>query len=424
MVFQLVSFLRCVTRFPLNSILAWIPLCVSYGHEWHHHQPSIEDPLSAFAIPESEGQDPTNATQIGFYAETFSFFTPEVRYRWDSQGFYVESNGIPSHDMMVGITAWQQQVPVPQFFYGDNAFTLPLNPQLSESPILFSPDNIDSILMNAIGLAANGVPIFPALNNRGEDTVAIGETDMWGGHCGRADDYHYHGAPIHLTDTVGMENPIGFVLDGFPLYGLLEPDGSEPQALDEYQGHTHDDLGYHYHSSTTYPYINGGIRGVVDATSGQIQPQPSTSPVRDWLQPLQGAAITAFRRTSDLAMELDYVLSDETYTVRWIMDPDTESVTFIFTDPNGDSVQETYTNWEPFLTTEAPTLSLETTSDESVTFRATGEPGIGIRVIQSRTLEQWTLLGYRLLSAQGESSFTLSPEEGGGFIQISGGRVR
>ena len=47
-------------------------------------------------------------------------------------------------------------------------------------------------LSGAIALAVNGMPIFNALNNRGDDAYLAGELDDWGGHAGRADDYHYH----------------------------------------------------------------------------------------------------------------------------------------------------------------------------------------------------------------------------------------
>jgi hypothetical protein len=35
-----------------------------------------------------------------------------------------------------------------------------------------------------------------------------GELDEYGGHCGRADDYHYHIGPVHLEKIVGKGNPI------------------------------------------------------------------------------------------------------------------------------------------------------------------------------------------------------------------------
>ena len=41
---------------------------------------------------------------------------------------YVGSDGLPDHPMMVEITAWQQQVPLPQSYYLGNAWSIPLNP--------------------------------------------------------------------------------------------------------------------------------------------------------------------------------------------------------------------------------------------------------------------------------------------------------
>ncbi|MCA9054110.1 MAG: hypothetical protein KDA75_09755, partial [Planctomycetaceae bacterium] len=44
----------------------------------------------------------------------FRPFDESLQLRWDDRYFYVESNGLPDHPMMIGITAWQQQVPLPQ----------------------------------------------------------------------------------------------------------------------------------------------------------------------------------------------------------------------------------------------------------------------------------------------------------------------
>ena len=55
------------------------------------------------------------------------------------------------------------------------------------------------------------------------DTLLAGELDQWGGHCGRADDYHYHIAPIHLEKIVGAGNPVAIALDGYPIYGYDDP---------------------------------------------------------------------------------------------------------------------------------------------------------------------------------------------------------
>ncbi|MDA7926629.1 hypothetical protein N9B21_01165 [Verrucomicrobiales bacterium] len=73
--------------------------------------------------------------------------------------------------MMKGITAWQQQVPIPHDFTGENRFKLPLNPTVIEG------DTQELTLMGPIALAANGIPIFHALTQSGKDAYAGGELD-------------------------------------------------------------------------------------------------------------------------------------------------------------------------------------------------------------------------------------------------------
>ena len=131
----------------------------------------------------------------------FTPFKPNVNTFWNATYFYVESIGIPTtHTMMAGISnhGWQQQVPIPQCYKGSNAWPIPLNPVMAASPI-----PVDSIhfTRGAIAIAANGVPIFNVHTNTGVDSYADGQLDNYGGHCGRADDYHYHIAPLHLYGT-------------------------------------------------------------------------------------------------------------------------------------------------------------------------------------------------------------------------------
>ena len=132
------------------------------------------------------------AAELPPAAAAFGRFAPAVSVRADADFLYIESNGLPAHNMMVGITAWQQQVPLPQPYRGSNAWRIPLRP-------VPAPDGgvtiRDRFLRGAIALAANGIPIFNPQNNRGAVSQEIGELDQWGGHCGRADDYHYHAFP-------------------------------------------------------------------------------------------------------------------------------------------------------------------------------------------------------------------------------------
>ena len=169
---------------------------------------------------------------------------PKLELKWDDDFLYVGSNGLPDHNMMVGITAWQQQVPLPQAYVGENAWRIPLHPVPAKTPAQIE----GHFLRGAIALAVNGIPIFNPQNNRGEVSYEIGELDQWGGHCGRADDYHYHIAPLHLQEVVGEGKPIAYALDGYPIYGLTEPDGSPVKKLDECHGHDDAGIGYHYHA--------------------------------------------------------------------------------------------------------------------------------------------------------------------------------
>ena len=228
-------------------------------------------------------------------AAAFARFAPRVRTHSDGKFLYVEADGLPAHNMMVGITAWQQQVPLPQAYFGDNAWRIPLYPVVAPQPVSIK----GRFLRGAIALAANGVPIFNPQNNRGEISQEIGELDQWGGHCGRADDYHYHAAPLHLQSVVGKALPIAYALDGFAIYGLTEPDGSAPAKLDAFNGHETSALGYHYHGSTKYPYVNGGFHGEVVERDGQVDPQPHAQPVRQDQPPLRGARITGFTNSPD-----------------------------------------------------------------------------------------------------------------------------
>ncbi len=270
-------------------------------------------------------------------ATAFQAFAPKVSVRADGQFLYVESDGMPAHNMMVGITAWQQQVPLPQPYTGANAWRVPLNPVPAKTPASIK----NRFLRGAIALAANGIPIFNPQNNRGEVSAEIGELDQWGGHCGRADDYHYHAAPLHLQAVLGKDQPIAYALDGYPIFGLTEPDGSAPAQLDAFNGHTTTALGYHYHASLKYPYVNGGFHGEVVERDGQVDPQPRAGGVREALQALRGARITGFTAKDGKVFSLKYEVGAETRFVNYAL-LDGGAVKFDFVDGRGQTHTETY----------------------------------------------------------------------------------
>lgn len=281
-------------------------------------------------------------TRLGFLDSAFAPYKPAVATRSDNTWYYVESNGMPAHNMMVGITSWQQQVPIPQAYTGANAWSIPFQPEYAAVPLSTKAN----LMKGAVAIAVNGIPIFNALNNRGEDSYVIGELDQWGGHCGRADDYHYHAAPMHLAGS-SATLPIAIGLDGFAVYGAREPDGSAMATLDTCHGHVVGNGVYHYHGTATYPYVIGAMRGKVSldpatpAPENQILPQAFAKPARPATTPLRGATITDFRSTGNNAYALTYRIGAKNGYVNYSWDG-SGRFTYTLVDTSGASITNTY----------------------------------------------------------------------------------
>ena len=148
-----------------------------------------------------------------------------------------------------------------------------------------------STMGGPIGIARNGIVFFNQYNGVGAllDQLEINNADQYLGHptpTVAGAQYHYHYEPKFLTATYGNSSFMGFLLDGFPVYGPYENGVKVTQAmLDSYNGHVSSTEDYpnsqiyHYHAisatSSTYtellkaaPWINGGsyygTRGTVN----------------------------------------------------------------------------------------------------------------------------------------------------------------
>ena len=268
---------------------------------------------AAAAEPATKAQ---SSADLPASAMAFSKFTG-VKATAAGQWILVESTGIPEHPMMAGITSWQQQIPLPQPYSGANAWKIPLRPAKAPLPTPLK----DRFLRGAVAVAANGIPIFNPQNNRGEISQDIGELDRWGGHCGRADDYHYHIIPLHLAERTGDSLPVAFALDGFPIYGLREPDGKPMRPLDACGGHEDPVHGYHYHGTGKSPYVFPAFRGKVTEIEGQVDPQPRAEPLRPAGEPLRGAAVLScskLRMPEGEGWKLDYTHQGRSLSLRWV----------------------------------------------------------------------------------------------------------
>jgi arylsulfatase A-like enzyme len=282
-------------------------------------------------------------------AASFAPFKPKVRYYWDATTFYEESDNMPDNmpNRMVGITSWQQQVPIPAAYFASvtnpegttsslgygqpNYWRLPLVPTVAASPtLIFTPGSTNNNFQRgAVALASNGVAIFNPANNTGRVSYEIGELDYYGGHCGQADDYHYHIVPMHLSARFGGplsdDKPVAWALDGYPIYGYVEPDGSARLALDSVGGHDHGNgWGYHYHAVGTNtvdathpygtpqtPYMMTSFKGTVVNFGGQVDGQPEITPIRQsgtggyTAQPVNGALFNANAYKNPVALTTD-----------------------------------------------------------------------------------------------------------------------
>lgn len=118
--------------------------------------------------------------------------------------------------------------------------------------------------MGVIGVALDGVPFFNQYAAGGSPLSGeIASFDQWWAHPQQSGMYHYHVEPLYLTTVKATRHSLmGFLLDGFPVYGTQDEDGSTPSNLDAYHGHTHATVDfpsgiYHYHFSAAAPYLNG-----------------------------------------------------------------------------------------------------------------------------------------------------------------------
>ena len=232
----------------------------------------------------------------------------------------VESSGLSSEQMMVGITAWQQQVPLPQPYSGVNAWKIPLVPVVATTPSATSG-------VGAVAVALNGVPIFnpskpsqsgnQSVYDPKNDPKLIGELDACGGHSGRGDDYHYHAGPVCFLAALGDKagGVVGYALDGYKVLEFHDADmgaGEKlPTDLDACYGHDHGGLGYHYHLTERAPYVIGCFHGNV---AGAFQPQ--TLHLRPPGGPLQ-ASITALSTGADGWTNLKYTYNAAQQTLSY-----------------------------------------------------------------------------------------------------------
>lgn len=149
----------------------------------------------------------------------------------------------------------------------------------------------NSASISAIGIAVDGVVIYPMSNNTLHPAQAQAEITNTGIHIGRGMGLHYHADGqsansnnLNLYNTsdykttlgVSRNHPplIGFGLDGIALYGQYDSGFPDMHGynvvIDAFGGHEHGLYGYHYHAHTVASNNAELTAGIKSTSSGVV----------------------------------------------------------------------------------------------------------------------------------------------------------
>jgi hypothetical protein len=233
---------------------------------------SCKEEESATVVPTVETEDSTSRDELAIYAKIYG--ASDIYKEGDF--VVIKVNSLPDHPSpYYKDTEWSDKF---ESYNGANTaysrnpneiaqhnftYKIPLN------PVELSSGN-ESTSLGSIGVALNGVPLFNQYAGPNEQVLTdeINSFDQYNGHPTGQNIYHYHIEPLFLTDNNGKDALLGFLLDGFPVYGPEENGSVVTNAdLDNYHGHKHatadyPDGIYHYHFTDGAPYLNGdGFKG-------------------------------------------------------------------------------------------------------------------------------------------------------------------
>lgn len=200
----------------------------------------------------------------------------------DGTYVYIQSTGQPDHKSVYYPTSNSLYESFSGTTFGGNTFSknpnsisamqyvfkIPINPVVASTHA--------ATPLGPIGVSLNGVPFFNQYAGPSQPlTGEVVSFDEWWGHPAQNGDYHYHVEPLYLTTVKATKSSLlGFLLDGFPVYGPTENGATVTNAsLDAYHGHTSATADYpngiyHYHITSADPYINGsGFYGTAGTVS-------------------------------------------------------------------------------------------------------------------------------------------------------------
>lgn len=227
-----------------------------------------------------------------------------VKITIDETYRYVETNGCPPYKNPYWTNPGHACIQTLNF-------RIPLNQTLAKEPVPVGEayERYDGILylkedpapiMGAMGVLKSGVMVFGVGSPCGYSSKCPDEgaptkyvdaveseghtVDQCGGHPAPTGQYHVHseigfntsegrGACKLPKDTVGQHSELlGWMFDGFGLYGHFSLDGRVPTDLDSCGGHTHEIDGvntYHYHLPDSFPWTIGCFTGCPEVSNNR-----------------------------------------------------------------------------------------------------------------------------------------------------------
>ncbi len=220
------------------------------------------------------------------------FPTPYLEVYCDDETIHVLSNGIPNFDFI-------QMTPNP-LQEQDWHWEIPRYP-------LEAINHTSIPLLGTVAIAINGLPIFgpneAAFPDPWGDPVYNDIVDFCLGHTAQEGVYHFHAMLMEcllLNASPFDPSPVlAYSLDGYPIYGpmgcsdtqcseLIEYESSYVQVgnpetyawdafeyvehegeqyLDECNGHYGPNGDYHYHATSTFPYVLGCYHGTPNVSA-------------------------------------------------------------------------------------------------------------------------------------------------------------
>ena len=192
-----------------------------------------------------------------------SNYKTAVSLSTDGTSLTLKSNGTPDHVTPywgIGHALYEEQTTGQTVNPGNLqsqvfVMTIPLNPVAASTK--------EETSLGPIGMALNGVAIYNDREggNVPVDSGTLKSFDRAGAHSGPGGLYHYHFNGDFTSDDDAKL--IGWLRDGFPIYGRQDKDGTYPSTLDANGGHIgptaeYPNGIYHYHCSNVN-YMNSGF---------------------------------------------------------------------------------------------------------------------------------------------------------------------